>query len=61
MLPERQFSELACEPACNQKYACGLEQCLDDEAEPVIAQGKAPILEHPGIAALDRPAALAQA
>jgi hypothetical protein len=33
---------------------------VDDEAEPVIAQGKASVFEHPGIAALDRPAMLAQ-
>jgi hypothetical protein len=28
------------EPPCNQEYACRLEQRLDDEAEPVIAQRK---------------------
>jgi len=33
---------------------------LDDEAEPVIAQGEASVLQHPGIAAFDRPAVLAQ-
>jgi hypothetical protein len=51
---------LACEAACNQEYAGGLEQRLDDEAEPVIAQREALVLQYPGIAAFDRPAALAE-
>ena len=38
-----------------------MEQRLDDEAEPVIAEGEALVLEQPGVAALDRPAALAKA
>jgi len=46
--------------ACNHEYAGGLEQGLYDEAEPVVAQSEALVLEHPGIAALDRPASLAQ-
>ena len=58
--PKSRFSELAGEPPCNQEYAGGLEQRLDDEAEPVIAQSEAPVLQHPGVAALDGPAPLAQ-
>ena len=44
----------------NQEYASGLEQRLDDEAEPVVAQGEASVFQDPGIAAFDRPAPLAQ-
>jgi hypothetical protein len=40
--------------ACNQEYACGLEEGLDDVADPVIAQSKALVFEQPGVAALDR-------
>ena len=47
-------------PPCNQEYTSGLEQRLHDEVQPVVAQSEAPVLQHPGIAALDRPAALAQ-
>ena len=61
MLPKRRFSEFPCEPGCNQKYACGLEQAFDDEAEPVVAQAEALVLQQPGVGALDRPAPLAQA
>jgi hypothetical protein len=32
-----QFSEFAGEPSCNQEYARGPEQRLDDEAKPVVA------------------------
>jgi hypothetical protein len=32
-----QFSEFLREAASNQEYAGGLEQRLDDEAEPVVA------------------------
>src|SRR5689334_17024351 len=60
-MPKRRFSELLGEAACNQEETGGLEQGLDDEAEPVVAQRQAPVLQQPGIAALDRPAALAQA
>jgi hypothetical protein len=37
LIPERRFSELPRDAACNQEYAGGLEQGLHDEAEPVIA------------------------
>ena len=57
---KRRFSEFPSELACNQEYAGGLEQGLDDEAEPVVAQREAPVFEHPGIAALHRPAPLAE-
>jgi len=56
----RRFSELAGEAACNREYAGGLKQGLDNEAEPVIAQGEASVLQYPGVAAFDRPAPLAQ-
>src|SRR3712207_9349426 len=65
MPPDRaaksRFSEFAGEAACNQEYAGALQQGLDDEAEPIVAQSEAPVLQHPGVAALDRPAPLAQA
>jgi hypothetical protein len=57
---KRRFSEFPSELACNQEYAGGLEQGLDDEAEPVVAQREAPVFEHPSIAALHRPAPLAE-
>ena len=57
---KRRFSEFPSEPACNQEYAGGLEQGLDDEAEPVVAQREAPVFEHPSIAALHRPAPRAE-
>src|SRR4051812_48978533 len=57
---KRRFSELPSKPPCNQEYTSGLEQRLHDEAKPVVAQGEALVLQNPGIAALDRPAALAQ-
>lgn len=34
----RRLSEFPSEPGCNQAYACGLEQGLDVEAEPVVAR-----------------------
>jgi hypothetical protein len=58
--PSAWLPKSATEPACGQEYASGLEQRLDDEAEPIVAQGKASVIEHPGIAALDRPAARSQ-
>jgi Tsp45I type II restriction enzyme len=58
--PKRRFSEFPSEPACNQEYAGGPEQGLDDEAEPVVAQREAPVFEHPSIAALHRPAPLTE-
>src|SRR4051794_6600817 len=57
---KRRFSELPGKLSCNQEYTSGLEQRLHDEVEPVVAQSEAPVLQNPGIAALDRPAALAQ-
>src|SRR4051794_22476288 len=57
---KRRFSELTGEAVCNQEYVGGLEQRLDDEAEPVVAQRQAPVFQDPGIAAFDRPAPLAQ-
>ena len=56
---KRWLSELAGEAFCNQEYTGGLEQRLDDEAEPVIAQREAPVLQDPGEAVLDRPALFA--
>src|SRR3954449_10098797 len=57
---QKRFSQFASHASCNQEDACGLEQGLDDEAEPVIAQGEALVLQNPGVGALDRPAPLAQ-
>jgi hypothetical protein len=59
-LAKRRFSEFPSELACNQEYAGGLEQGLNDEAEPVVAQREAPVFEHPSIAALHRPAPLTE-
>ncbi len=56
-----QFSEISCEPGCNQEDACSLEQGLDDEVEPIVVQAEALVLQQPGVGALDRPAPLAQA
>jgi hypothetical protein len=39
------FSQFAREPLRNQEYASRLDQRLDDEAEPVIAQREALILQ----------------
>src|SRR4051794_11216401 len=58
--PRRRFSELGREAFCNREYARALKQRLDDEPEPIIAQSEAPVLKHPSVAALDRPAPLAQ-
>src|SRR3954463_3128042 len=57
---KRRFSELASEAFCNPEDACALQQRLDDEAKPVVAQGEPLVLEHPRVAALHRPAPLAQ-
>src|SRR3954453_16669291 len=57
---KRRFSELAGEASCNQEYACALQQRLDDEPKPIIAEGQALALKHPGVAGLEGPAALAQ-
>ena len=48
------------ERACNQEYVGGLKQGLGDEAEPVVAQREAPVFEPPSVAALHRPAPLAE-
>src|SRR5215203_1317162 len=58
--PKRRFSELAREAFCNQEDAGALQQRLDNEAKPIIAQSEPFILQHPRVAALDRPAPLAQ-
>src|SRR3954469_6101683 len=49
--PCERVSELPGEAVCNQEYAGGVEQRLDDEAEPVVAQRQAPVFQDPGIAA----------
>src|SRR3954447_23418650 len=58
--PKRRFSEFAGEASRNQEETGGLGQGLDDEAEPVVAQRQALVLQQPGVAALDRPAPPAQ-
>src|SRR5690242_6408921 len=57
---KRRFSEFLYETACNQEETGGLEQRLDDEAEPVVAQRQPLVLQQPGVAPLDRPAPLPQ-
>lgn len=59
-ITKRRFSEFPCEASCNQEYASGIQQGLNDKAEPVIAQREALVLQYPGIAAFDRPAPLSQ-
>ena len=34
---KRRFSEFSGEASCNQEYASGIQQRLNNEAEPVIA------------------------
>jgi hypothetical protein len=58
---KRRLSQFPGEASCNQEETGGLEQGLDDEALAVVAQRQASVLQDPGVAALDRPAALAQA
>src|SRR4051794_18852202 len=58
---KRRFSEFAGEASRNQEETGGLEQGLDNEPEPVVAQGETFVLQQPGVAALDRPAPPAQA
>ncbi len=60
LMARKAVSQFTGEASCNQEYACGLEHGLDDEAEPVVAQGQALVLQHPSIAAFYRPALLAQ-
>src|SRR3954452_297864 len=57
---KRRFSELASKAFCHQEDACALQERLDDEPEPVIAQSETLVLKHPRVAALHRPAPLAQ-
>jgi len=57
---KRRFSQFACQPSCSQEYACCLEQGLNDEATPIVAQGEALVLQQRGIAAFHRPALLTQ-
>src|SRR3954471_20801058 len=59
-ISQRRLSQFADEAFCNQEETGGLEQGLDDEAEPFVAQGEALVLQQPGVAALDRPAPLPQ-
>ena len=51
---------MASKAFCNQEDACALQERLDDEPEPVIAQSETLVLKHPRVAALHRPAPLAQ-
>jgi hypothetical protein len=55
------LSQFPSKASCNQEETGGLEQELDDEAEAVVAERQALVLQQPGVAALDRPAPLAQA
>jgi hypothetical protein len=54
------FSQFAGHASCHQEDACRLEQRLDDEAEAVVTQSEAFVLQDPSIAALDGPAPFAQ-
>jgi hypothetical protein len=56
----RRLSQFPGEASCNQEETGGLEQGLDDEALAVVTERQALVLQDPGVAALDRPAALAQ-
>jgi hypothetical protein len=55
------FSQFPSQPGCNQEYASGLQQGLNDEVAPIIAQAEALVLQQPTERALDRPAVSAQA
>lgn len=55
------FSEFMGEASYNQEETGCLEQGLDDEAEAIVAERQAPVLEDPGVATLDRPVLFAQA
>ena len=55
------FSEFLSETSCNQEYACGLEQGLDDEAAAIVTERQSPVLQQPGVGALHWPAPLAHA
>jgi len=55
------FSQFPSQPGCDQEYASGLQQGLDDEAAPVVSQAKALVLQQPTERALDRPTVSARA
>src|SRR4051812_11620261 len=55
------FSQFPGQLGCSQKYASGLQQGLDDEPAPVVAQAEAFVLQQPTERALNRPAGSAQA
>src|SRR3954451_270978 len=55
------FSQFPCQSGCNQEYASGLQQGLNDEAASVVAQAEALVLQQPTERALDGPAVSAQA
>ena len=57
---KRRLSQFPGEAACNQEETVGLERGLDDEALAVVSERQALVLQDPGVAALDRPAALGQ-
>ena len=59
--PKSRFSQLLRQASCNQEDASRLKQRLDNEATPIVSESEALIFQHPGIAALDRPAARAEA
>src|SRR4051812_28369920 len=50
------FSQFLSQPGCNQEYASGLQQGLNDEVAAVVAQAEALVLQQPTERALDRPA-----
>jgi hypothetical protein len=54
--PLSQWLYAAMRVCCNQEYACGLQQGLDDEPTPVITQAEPLVLEQPGDGALNGPA-----
>src|SRR5919205_1141859 len=59
--PKTRFSQFSCQPGCNQEYASGLQQRLNDETATVVAQAEALVLQQPTERALDRPTVSAQA
>src|SRR3954468_9676671 len=60
-LRKTRFSQFPSQPGCNHEYASGLQQGLNDEVAPVVAQAEALVLQQPTEGALDRPAVSAQA
>src|SRR3954467_2526793 len=59
--PKTRFSQFPCQSGCNQEYASGLQQGLNDEVASVVARAEALVLQQPTEGALDRPAVSAQA